>query len=75
MKDDELKTFFCFVVGILLGAIISIILIRATAVNAMGFGLECANIVLNNPEMFIDTTYTIHQQDTTITYHFVKDSL
>lgn len=70
---DKLALLFNLLVGILVGAIFSTILIRATATDAIGFGLECANRVLNNPEVSIDTTYTIHKQDTTVTYYFVKD--
>lgn len=62
-----------YIIGILIGAIFSMILIWATAINARGFGLKCANKVLNNPQVSIDTTYTIHQQDTTVTYNFIKD--
>lgn len=60
-------------VGILFGAVSSMLMIKTTAIHAIGYGLDCANKVLNNPEVYIDTTYTICQQDTTVTYHFVKD--
>ena len=70
---NELETFISGLFGILIGAILSAILIWATATNAIGFGLKCANKVLNNPEVSRDTTYTIHEQDTTVTYNFVKD--
>ena len=73
MKDTALYIFIGLIFGILVGAIYSMILIWATAINSTGFGLKCANRVLNNPEVSIDTTYTIHQQDTAVTYHFVKD--
>ncbi len=70
---DKPALLFSFLVGVLVGAIFSTILIYATATKAMGFGLKCSNEVLNNPEVHIDTVYTICQQDTTVTYHFVKD--
>ena len=65
--------FAVFAAGIVVGAIISLILSWVAATNSIGFGLECANKVLNDPKVSIDTTYTIHQQDTTVTYHFIKD--
>ena len=70
-KIDD--TALALISGTLLGAIISTLMIWSTARNAIGFGLKCANKVLNNPEVYIDTIYTIHQQDTTVTYDFVKD--
>lgn len=60
------------VIGILIGAIFTAIMISFTASRGIGFGLGCADKVLNNPEMVIDTTYTIHQGDTTAVYSFVK---
>ena len=72
-KIDENTLALTLIYGILIGAILSAILIWATATNAIGFGLKCANKVLNNPEVYIDTIYTIHQQDTIVTYNFVKD--
>ena len=74
MNYNKPETFvFGLGIGFFVGAIVSMILTWATATNAIGFGLECADRVLNNPEVSIDTTYTIHQQDTTTSYHFVKD--
>lgn len=70
---DKPALFFSLLVGFLIGAIFSMILIWATAANTIGFGLVCANRVLNNPKVSIDTTYTICRQDTTVTYHFVED--
>ena len=70
---DDTDILLGFLVGIIFGSIFSAILIWATATNAIGFGLKCANRVLNNPQVSIDTAYTIHQQDTTTTYHFIKD--
>lgn len=61
------------IIGIIIGFIFTMLLIIITAVRAIGFGLGCADTVLNNPHVSIDTTYTIHQQDTIPTYHFIKD--
>lgn len=72
MEDTSLFN-IGLIVGILVGAVFSMLMIRSTANQAIGFGLVCADKVLNNPEVHIDTTYTISQQDTTVTYHFVKD--
>lgn len=63
----------CLIIGIIVGSIFTTLLIKITAVHATGFGLVCADTVLNNPQVSIDTTYTIHQQDTIPTYHFTKD--
>jgi len=71
MDDTDILLGFLF--GFIFGSIFTMLLIRASAVCAVGFGLECADKVLNNPQVSIDTAYTIHQQDTTTTYHFIKD--
>lgn len=71
--EDTTSIIIGLIVGILVGAVFSMSMIMITASHAIGYSLECANKVLNNPEVYIDTTYTIHQQDTTVTYYFVKD--
>ena len=70
---DKFGLLFSLFLSFMAGAIITMFLIRITANHATGFGIECADKVLNNPEVHIDTAYTICQQDTTVTYHFVKN--
>lgn len=71
--DDTNFSIGFILVGVIIGFIITMLFTKIAAVNAVGFGLECADKVLNNPQVYIDTTYTIHQQDTIPTYHFIKD--
>jgi hypothetical protein len=70
---DKPALLFGLWIGSVVGIIFVMLMISMTATNATGFGIECADKVLNNPKVRIDTIYTIHQQDTTVTYHFVKD--
>ncbi len=58
--------------GFIIGIMFSLVAVRSTAKHPQGYGLECANIVLNNPSMAIDTIRTICNQDTTTTYEFCK---
>ena len=59
-------------IGFVFTIISSTIVIWHSARNASGFGLKCANEVLNNPKVVIDTTYIINKQDTVATYRFIK---
>lgn len=47
-------------------------LLWISSLRVSGFAQGVADDVLNNPNVVIDTTITINQQDTVITYHFIK---
>ena len=73
MKFDVVNVLIGLTFGLLIGVIFAMSMTRIAARNAIGFGVECADEVLNNPKVSIDTTYIIHKQDTISTYRFVKN--
>ncbi len=76
MKNDNLFEQVALISGIFIGFIAGIVfclaVVRSSAKHSQVYGLECANIVLNNSSTAIDTIQTIRNQDTVVNYEFVK---
>jgi len=76
MKYDNLLEQVALISGILIGFVAGIIFslaaVKSSAKHSQGYGLEYANIVLNNPSTAIDTIQTIRNKDTVVTYEFKK---
>ena len=71
-NNDRISDLIHVLIGFVFAIVSCTIVVWHSARNVSGFGLKCANEVLNNPKAVIDTTYIINKQDTVATYRFIK---
>lgn len=72
LADRIIERGFYMFVGIIIGICLGSLIAEEEARRVKGLGLICAEKIINNPNVSVDTTYTITRQDTTVSYHFVK---